>query len=95
MSLIDVDLKDKGYILLTQGMQSCDLTDKYIKYREWAKVNQETSIDYRVVVRLYKSNNQVIIYRGGSVEYFKAPEMLFNGRVDSVELLELIYSLVK
>lgn len=95
MDLINVDFKELGYILLTQGIQSADLTDPYVKYMEWAKRDQKISLDERIIIRLYKSNNKVIIYKGGSAEYFRVPAILFNGRIDSIETLEFVYSLVK
>ena len=93
--LIDIDFKEYGFIFLSEGLQSASLEDRYVKFREWIKIDQKTSSDNMVTVRVYRDNDKVIIYRGGDKENFLPPTILFNGRIPNIELFELIYNLVK
>jgi hypothetical protein len=90
------DLKELGFILLNQGLhQSTSLDDRKVKYLEWTKVDQKTSSDSLIVVRVYADNDKVIIYKGGSVKNFQMPEVLFSGNISNVDILQLVYNLVK
>lgn len=90
MNLIDIDLKEHGYVLLMQGMQSASLKERQAAFLEWYKGGQSTG----VVIRVYREDNKVILYKERNFDHLRSPEILFNGKINSLELLEFIYSLV-
>lgn len=98
MKLGEVNLEDKGYSLMLQGFLSMGLSkeDVKVKFTEWTKRSpiMGAYINKVTVVRIYNSEDSRVIIYNKSMDSLTAPDILFNGRIDSPELLELIYTLV-
>lgn len=82
-----MNLEKHGFLLLKQ---SPDLDTSFVEWMALPSTN--APISSPKIVRIYKEDNKIIIYKEG--ENLSPNEILFNGRIETLELFELIYKLV-
>lgn len=79
-------LKENGFIFLSERLG---------KFRDFIKINKNASIDARIVARIFLDSNRVIFYQPLNEDSFTLEKILFDGKIETTEVFEFIYSLIK
>lgn len=79
-------LKEDGFIFLSE---------KLGKFRDFTKIDKNTSIDARIIARIFLDSNRVIFYQPLNEDSFTLRKILFDGKIETTEVFKFIYSLIK